>query len=66
MVGLGLDVPDHERFLGGFVSEAHFEHLVEVAVKDFTGPGGVDGVAAHQAVDSGGVEGFAEELIVFF
>lgn len=62
--GRGVDVPDVEGLLAIF--EAHFEHLVEIAIKDFSEPGGVDGVAAHESVYRAGIEGFSEELVVFF
>lgn len=63
--GVWVNVPDVE-WSAVVILETHFQHLVEVAVVDFSEEGCVDGVPAHEAFDGGGVEGFLEELLVVF
>src|ERR1051326_4995833 len=54
-----IDLPEGE--CARAIPPLHLEHLVEVAVEDFTAPADIDRVAAHQTVHGGGVEGFLEQ-----
>ena len=59
--GLRRDIPK-EQLLAA--AELHPEHLVEVAVKDFARHADVDGAAAHQAIDRGGIEAVRQQIHV--
>ena len=43
--GCRVDVPKTERAV--VIAPLHLEHLVEIAIEDFTLPADVDGVATH-------------------
>lgn len=42
------------------------EHLVEIAVVEVSVPADGEGIAAHEAIDGGGIEGVDERLHVLF
>ena len=48
-----IDIPEAERAV--VIAPLHLEHLVEIAIEDFTLPADVDGVATHQALRGRGV-----------
>ncbi len=60
--GCGRDIPEVEWLALGAL--LHAQHLIEIAVEDLAFVADVDGVAAHQALDGGGVEMIDEQLIV--
>lgn len=60
--GCGRDVPEEKRVARGAL--LHAQHLVEVAVEDFAFVADVDGAAAHEAIDGGGVEAVGEQFHV--
>ncbi len=53
--GGGIYVPDVEGFVS--ISDSHFEHLVEVTIKDFSEPRGIDRIATHEVFHRASVEG---------
>ena len=60
----GIDVPEMKHAVS--IVPVHVQHLIEIAVEDFTGPTHADGVATHQAGNSRGIKIVEEQLHVFF
>ena len=55
----GRDIPQIKRFAVGNI---HSEHLVEIAIKQFTFISHAQSVSAHQSIHSGGVKTGREQL----
>jgi len=61
--GLGIEIGD---CLGQFPHDAEIQHLVEVTVVESASPVDADQIAAHQAIDSRGIECLNELAHVAF
>ena len=46
------------------VPKLHPQHLIEIAVKDLSLPANIDGAAAHESSDRGGVEAVGQQFHV--
>ncbi len=61
--GRGVDVPKAKATT--VIAPLHLEHLIEVAIENFTAPTDIDHAAAHQAVHRGRIKILDQQLHIF-
>src|SRR5690349_406535 len=59
-----IDVPKMKHTLS--LAPVHVQHLIKIAIENFTGPADADGVATHQAGNSRGVKIVEEQVHILF
>ncbi len=61
--GVGVELP---KITALVVFQRKVQHLVEIAVKDFSGIGDIERVATHEAINGVGIEVFEQQVVVIF